>query len=124
MLVVWDPASGVKNSTASGSAVFFTAVLNGGEKQTFVGVNEFYNYPYWFNQQYPGNLYTNFHYIDNPKLSTFKGFQFTAEIQYDCDLKTNLDIYGSVMTSKGLSKELKVIAFDEKTGLMTIEGTV
>lgn len=124
MLLIWDPATGVANGAVSGANTYFPGFPNGGEKQLYVGLNQFFNYPYWFAEGYANNLYSNFHYIDNPKLSTFKGLSFTAELFYDCDLKNALDIYGAVKTAEGISKELKEINFNEKTGILTIKGIV
>jgi hypothetical protein len=124
MLIIWDQDSGKANATAKGSDTYFPGIPNGGEKQTFVGLNEFYNYPYWFKEGYNNNLYTNFHYIDNPKLSTYKGLEFKATLFFDCALKDALDVYGKVLTSEGLSTKIKEININHKTGILTITGLV
>lgn len=115
MLLIWDGDS-VYNAFAD---KFINKNYLG-----IVGLNQAYNYPYWFAEGYPGNLYSNFHYIENPKLSGYQGFDFTAEVRIDCDLINAIDIDGVVKTSRGDSKDSLTVVIDRKKGVLTIKGTV
>lgn len=61
--------------------------------QPIPGVGEFdrYNYPLWFKEGingvygYQNNLYSMFHYIDNPRWPTATKFNFEFTMQFECD---------------------------------------
>lgn len=114
MLLIWDPASGVANAKVDPTAAYFPSLA---------GLNEFYNYPFWFAEGYPDNLYTNFWYIENPRYAGFKGFDFEATMIFDCALLNAIDIDGTVQTSKGLGR-VDSVELNFKTNQMTIKGTV
>lgn len=113
ILLIWDSGSGVDN-----------AKVKTGYSGTGINPNESYNYPFWVDANHTGNLYDNFHYIDNPNYSGFKGFDFTAEILFDCDLKSKADIDGQIKTIEGLSQKLDMIQLNHATKTMTIKGFV
>lgn len=125
MLLIWDPNTGVENGKVDPTAAYFPNTPSEGDDkyQQYVGGNQFYNYPYWFNANLPGNLYDNFWSIDNPKLSTFQGFDFTAEVQFDCAILAAIDLNGTVKLSKGLG-EVKEITLNFATNKIIISGTV
>jgi len=112
MLLIWDPSSGVAN-----------AKVQLGYSASPVASGQSYNYPFWFAENYPGNLYSNFWYIENPKLSGYQGLEYTAEIQFDCDLLTALDLDGVVKTSEGDGKVTQ-ININFKENKLLISGTI
>lgn len=122
MLVIWDEA---ENANAFADKFVNKNYLAAG---LGVGQNQMYNYPYWFREGAPGNLYTNFHYINNPKLSGFQGFDFVAEVKIDCDLLQGIDIDGVVKTARGDSKNddnsSLTVTVDRTKGVLIIKGTV
>ncbi len=117
MLLIWDESSGVIKSTVSGSN-FFIANYPG------VQLNQFFNYPFWFDANNAGNLYTNFWYINDPRDSNYIGLGFDAEIEADCELLAILDIDGIVNTSEGNSKKLNDININFEQNKITITGVV
>lgn len=116
MLLVWDPGTGVANGKVDGGAVFFSGYPG-------VAVNQFYNYQYWFDANYPGNLYDQFWYIEDPRISGYQGKDFTAELTFDCALLNVMDLDGMVKTQYGDGK-IDSIELDFNLSKMTIKGTV
>lgn len=88
------------------------------------GVAKAFNYPMWVDANYSGNLYDRFWAIENPNNSSFSGFDFTIELIFDCTTLNALNISGTVLTSKGLSKTIDSIDVDFSSGTMTIKGTI
>lgn len=123
MLLVWDPTSGYENSKVSGGATFFNNVSNNDIPQTFVALNQFYNYQMWFNGNFPGNLYSNFWFIENPHQSQYQGFGYTAEIPLTCENLQNLDIYGMIKTSKG-NAQIDEININFASNVISLTGTI
>lgn len=86
-----------------------------------------FNYPLWFKEGYTNNLYSNFHYIDNPRLPSARNFNFDFEFQFNCSDLTNFDFSKTVRimqngTAKnGQVKEVK-INFINRT--MSVSGIV
>jgi hypothetical protein len=117
MLLIWDPASGTENAFCNK----FTNIYHSG---LGVGANQFYNYPYWFKQGYAGNLYDRFHEIENPRTSGYQGLDFVAEIEYDCNLLSLVDVDGTVRTSEGDTTNPTIITIDREKGILIIKGTV
>lgn len=123
MLLIWDGAD-VSNAKCINSSYYSGVPSEGDDKyQTTIGLNEFFNYPFWFNANYPNNLYDRFWKIDNPRDAGFKGYDFIAKIQYNCNDKNKADAEGFAITDKGPAKT-EVIDIDEASGLMTIRGTI
>ena len=118
MLIIWD---GVSKGNAFANK--FTNIYHPGLAGV-VGANQYYNYPMWFKEGYPGNLYDRFQYIENPRISGYQGLDFEAVVEYDCDLLNNIDIDGVVKTLEGDSKGPTRVTIDHKTKLLTIKGTV
>lgn len=122
MLMIWD---GDENANAFADKFINKNYL---APSLGVGINQMYNYPYWFREGAPGNLYTNFHYIENPRLSGFQGFDFTARVKISCRLLRALDVDGVVHTARGDSQndntQALIINIDRVNGIVTIKGTV
>jgi hypothetical protein len=86
---------------------FSNAFCGGSPDNTAANVR--YNYPYWFNEKYKNNLYTLFHYIDNPRLPGTSNFNFDFTFDFDCGAfdtfsfdKTvgGLNLNGSIVNGK------------------------
>lgn len=122
MLLIWDGVSR-DNAFCINSNTYFANMPSEGDDnyQKLMQPNQFYNYPFWFNANFPGNLYDRFFFITNPRHPGWKAYDFVAKIQYTCADKRNLDIEGFALTNKGLART-EVVAIDEATGLMTING--
>lgn len=91
---------------------------------TNAGLNQHFNYPYWFDKTTPGNIYDRYWEIENPRSSTMLGlYDFEATIMFTCADKNAIDVDGTVMTSFGLGIVTSVDV-DEATGRMIIKGTV
>lgn len=113
MLLIWDGQDRA-NAKVNNQSAFFPALA---------GINEFFNYPMWIKAGYPGNLYDRFWYIENPRYSNWKGFDFTAEIIFTCTEINALNLDGMVKTSRGLGK-VDSVDVDYTTNTMIIKGTV
>ena len=113
-MVIWDG-----QSRSNAFANKFTNIFYLG----LAGPNEFYNYPMWFNQNAPGNLY-EFHAIENPRVSGYQGFDFECEVEFDCNLLNSIDVEGVVKTSRGDSKGPLTIVENHINNTLTIKGTV
>lgn len=122
MLIIWDQTSGLSNAKASGSDYYFPGYYTPGGQP--VGLNQFYNYPFWFDAQSGGNLYDNFFAIEDPRTNGFKGLQFVADLPFDCSILSTFDIDESVLTSEGQSREITEININYKSGRITIKGVV
>lgn len=71
------------------------------------GQRERFNYPMWFKEGqdgvygYQNNLYSSFHYIDNPRLPSSVQYQFKFTFKFDCDDYTSFDYYKTVRLIRG-----------------------
>lgn len=94
---------GIYNNTITGQN--FTGILS----------NQRFNYPYWFKEGiqglsgYQNNLYSLYHYIDNPREPSAERFNFNFEFAFECDTfdtfsfdKTvgGLNLNGNIVTGK------------------------
>lgn len=114
MLIIWD---GQDRENASADKFYNRNGMG------LVGLNQYYNYPYWFNANYPGNLYDRFHAIENPRSSQFQGFDFEVTVNATCDLIRDMDVDGMIITDKGPSQGPLTIVVNEKDRTLTIKGT-
>lgn len=115
MLIIWD---GKDRANASADKFINKNSLG------IVGLNQYYNYPYWFKAGYPGNLYDRFHAIENPRVSGYQGYDFEAEVDYDCNLLSLVDIDGVVKTDKGDSKGPLTVTINMLNNTLIIKGSV
>lgn len=142
-LLIWDEASGKQygkvkkdwNVPNYSAPVFAPPPYDDGQHGIFA-----YNYPYWIREDlpgydapaypsclnnaiYPGNLYNRFWYIENPRLSLYRGIDVDIEIVYDCDTLNLNDINGTVFVPE-YNQNMKVeeIVIFESENKMTIKG--
>lgn len=118
MLLIWD-GKYINNASCDKFVNTYFPALAG-----VAGANQYYNYPYWFKQGYPGNLYSNFHYIKNPRVSNYLGFDVEIEIDYDCDLLSLIDIDGVIKTDKGDTKGPLTVVINTENSTLLIKGTI
>lgn len=75
----------------------------------------------WTNSD--NNLYTNFWYIENPRISGYIGIDYEAEVELTCDRLLAMSLDGKVKTSEGTGNTQEVtINFAAKS--ITIKGTI
>lgn len=143
-LLIWDPESGTQFGKVKKSwnvpgwtpAFVVTAPpFNDGQHGRFP-----HNYPYWIredlpgydapaypsclnNSTYPGNLYNRFWYIENPRLSLYRGLDSEIEIIWDCDILNQHDINGTMRGRAYTNNhEIEEIVIDYGNHKMTIKG--
>lgn len=114
MLLIWD---GQSRSNA------FASKFVNINYPSLAGLNQFYNYPMWFKEGYPGNLY-DFHAIKNPRLTNYQGLDVEIVVEFDCDLLQAMDINGVIRTSEGDTKGPLTIDIDYDNNTLTIKGQV
>jgi hypothetical protein len=115
MLLIWD---GVDRANAYTDKFLSKNGLN------LVGINQYYNYPMWFKEGYPGNLYDRFYSIKNPRLSNYKGLDFNLEIEFDCDMLHALNPDSVIRTSEGDSSGNIIIEINYDNKTLNIKGKV
>jgi hypothetical protein len=97
-----------------------------------VPVQERYNYPFWFVEGVQGvsgfqnNLYSLFHYIDNPRLPTATQFDFSFTFEFDCSQFNNFSFTNYVKLSRGslnLNGQISEISVDFNRRTIQVKGT-
>ncbi len=117
MLIIWDGQS-------RGNAFADKFInINYPGLAGVVGANQYYNFPMWFKEGYPGNLYDRFHHIENPRISGYQGLDYEVTIEMNCKLLTDMDLDGTIQTPKGVG-EIDSIVLDFDKNQITIKGTL
>lgn len=116
MILIWDTNTSVDNARVSPVDYFFNGYPD-------VAVNQFYNYPLWFNVNYPGNMYDNFWAINDPRTSGYQGFDYTLTLSITCERLNSMDLYGQINTSQGVG-QINEIEINYASGQMIITGTI
>jgi len=86
-----------------------------------------YNYPMTFNEDNTNNLYTLFHYIDNPRLPGTRLFNFNFTFSFDCGQFDAIDFSKSVRIRVGNSVkfgEIKELQIDFVKRTIGVSGIV
>lgn len=94
---------------------------------TSVPPNNLYNYPMTFNENNTNNLYTLFHYIDNPRLPGTKMFNFNFTFSFDCGEYDAIDFSKSIRLRVGNNikfGEIKEIQIDFVKRTIGVSGIV
>jgi len=92
----------------------------------FVWNESLFNYPLWFDDN-PNNLYTLFHYIDDPRLPGTQNFEFDFEFVFNCgqyqdfDFNKTIEMIKSGSVVNGVPKEI-VVDFSNRT--IKVKGIV
>lgn len=91
-LLIYDPQSGyVKN--------YYSDAFCGGDPGA--AEDERYNYPMWFLEGKANNLYSKFHFIDDPRSPMATKFDFTFEFRFNCDQWDSFGFEKSVRLIRG-----------------------
>lgn len=138
--IIWNSGSGDNYSKANfGYSTTFTGgdvqrpfYPPGIENPLLVGVtpvapNYLYNYPMNFNEENTNNLYTLFHYIDNPRLAGTKLFNFNFTFSFDCGEYNGIDFSKSVRLRVGNNikfGEIKELQIDFVKRTIGVSGIV
>jgi len=88
-LVIWNG-----NLSSGGIAMGYPDVFTGGQVSDANGIipfNNRANYPFWFVPGRTNNLYSLFHYIDDPRLPQTTQFNFDFEFEFSCSDLTSFD---------------------------------
>jgi hypothetical protein len=86
-----------------------------------------YNYPFWFVEQRQNNLYSLFHYIDDPRIPGTTKFDFEFTFLFNCSQYKSFDFVKSVklvrggQVMNGIVEELQV---DFKNRTIQVKGIV
>ena len=89
--------------------------------------NERFNYPFWFAGGFANNLYSKFHYIDDPRLPGTTQFDFNFQFEFDCDIYQNFDFGKTIRLIRngqivnGLVKEIQI---DFSKRIIQVNGIV
>lgn len=117
MLLIWDAQnSSIDDARVNGTDYFF-------EGNSEANINQYYNYPMWFDEFLPGNMYTNFWFIENPRLINFQGIEYEAIVKMTCERLAAMDIDGSIKTKEGQG-EIDEIIVDYAQKKLIIKGEI
>lgn len=89
--------------------------------------DERFNYPFWFAGGYQNNLYSLFHYIDDPRLPGTTQFEFNFQFQFDCQTYNDFNFAKTIRLVKngqivnGVIKEIQV---DFAKRIINVQGIV
>lgn len=89
--------------------------------------DERYNYPFWFLEGYSNNLYSNFHFIENPRLPGTTNFDFKFQFRFDCDTYRSFDFSKTVRLIKGgtiVNGRIREIEVDFVKRTISVSGIV
>lgn len=73
-----------------------------------------FNYPFWFDANFKNNLYSLFHYIDDPRLPGTTQFDFKFTFEFDCQTYKDFNFAKTIRLIKngqivnGVVKELNI----------------
>lgn len=87
-----------------------------------------YNYQMFVESDFNGNLYDNFWFIDDPKLTTYQGLTWKAEITFTCEDYQLLNLNNPVLLPNYFSPGGTMIGYarsinwNVKAGTATIQG--
>lgn len=135
--LIWDESSPDANSLIKRnySSAYTGGTVYGTQWNPFDGVTEnaalnpntLFNYPMWFNEYNDGNLYTNFHYIDNPRLPGTRLFNFSFSFGFDCGEFDAIDFSKDVRIRMGSNVkfgEIQEIKIDFVKRTIAVSGIV
>jgi len=120
MLLIWDGIDAGNAKVKIGSNL---SNYPDGEPGQFVGPNQFYNYPMWFGEGSPGNLYTNFHFIDDPRSQNYTGIEYNATVEMTCARLQTMSLDGQVMTKEGKGN-IDEITLNFADNKITVRGSI
>lgn len=138
--MIWNPGSGLDNATIqrvypttfTGGPVIGTyyQTITGGDtwfEDAPLNDQKLFNYPMFFNANNTNNLYTLFHYIDNPRLAGTKLFNFNFTFSFDCGEFDAIDFSKSIRLRVGNNikfGEIKELQIDFVKRTIGVSGIV
>lgn len=138
--LIWNAGSGDEQSTIernypttfTGGPVFgnYFSPDTGGEilyQNVPLPPEKLNNYPMWVNENNTNNLYSLFHYIDNPRLPGAKLFNFNFTFTFDCGQFDAIDFSKSVRLRVGNTikfGEIKELQIDFVKRTIGVSGIV
>ena len=93
----------------------------------YAALGERYNYPYWFLEGFKNNLYSLFHYIDDPRLPSATPFNFKFTFKFDCnDLRTfSFDkTIRLIKSGQAVNGQIREVSIDFNNRTIAIQGVV
>lgn len=133
MLLIWDPTfSPIDDARVNpdqfipSSPAAVVAQFQNNSEATPPG--EYYNYPFWFESQMPGNLYDRFFFIEDPRHPLFIGKRkdFDLTISMTCDRLTDMEVDGldgRINTPEGIAR-IREIVVNYASKTITFKGQV
>lgn len=98
---------------------------NSGFPQDISDPSERFNYPLWFVEGCDNNLYSNFHYIDDPRRAGTTQYDFKFTFQFDCDIYNNFDFSKTIsLIRKGqrVNGQVKELSVDFNRRTIQVTG--
>jgi hypothetical protein len=86
-----------------------------------------FNYPMWFNEDNANNLYTLFHYINNPRVPGNKLYDFSFTFDFDCGEFSSIDFTKNVRLKVGNNikfGQIKELTVDFVKRTIAVRGIV
>jgi len=138
--LIWDESSGLDNARIkrdysngfTGGSVIGNKFLNISSieisnNQVPLDPNKLFNYPMWFNENNTNNLYTLFHYINNPRTPGNKLYDFSFTFEFDCGEFNAIDFTKNIRLKIGNQikfGEIKELAVDFVKRTIAVKGIV
>jgi len=88
---------------------------------------ERFNYPFWFKEDRKDNLYSNFHYIDNPRLPQNVNFDFKFTFEFTCQEFADFEFGKTIRLIRGGQEkfgQIKEIQVDFNKRTIQVTGVV
>lgn len=135
--LIWDSTSGTENAkiksnyptTFTGGSIIGTYynVLGQSFNNQALNPNKLFNYPLWFKEGHTNNLYSLFHYIDNPRLPGTKLYNFNFTFTFECGQFDSIDFSKTVRLKVGNNikfGEIKELQIDFVKRTIAVSGIV
>jgi hypothetical protein len=138
--LIWDDSSPIDNAIVQR---FYSNAFTGGpvienlyynysiaETTIFdqpVPDDALYNYPMWFNENNANNLYSLFHYINNPRVPGAKMYDFSFTFEFDCGEFDSVDFSKNIRLRVGNNikfGEVKELTVDFLKRTIAVKGIV
>jgi hypothetical protein len=125
-LLIWDGQDMENAAVKTDYSDSFTGgavIVNGSN----VPVGSRQNYPFWFKENNANNLYTLFHYIDDPRQPTATQFNFDFAFEFSCEDLANFDWSKTVRLPKNGSVvygQITEVKLNFVTRVATVSGIV
>lgn len=117
MLLIWDGKTSPSDARVSGTQ--FGQFTNNPKASP----GQYYNYPFWFQKGFTGNLLDRFWEIENPRTLGFQAKQYVATIELTCTMIAAMDLDGMIKTSEGNGKITEIV-LDYRANTMQIKGEI